>query len=50
MITDFFVLLGAQPLDVRISAGLIVFSYGLLFLGLLYPLVIEAYQLMRGAK
>lgn len=43
--TEFFTLLGAQPLDIRISAGLMIFSIGLLLIPLVHTLAMEAWQL-----
>lgn len=42
--TEFFALLNAQPLGIRISAGLMIFSLGILAIAS-YPLAVEAWQL-----
>lgn len=43
---DFFRLLGTQPADIRIMAGLISASVGLLLGALIYPLVGEMWKLI----
>lgn len=43
---DFFLMLSGQSADVRIMAGLISASVGLLLGALIYPLVGEAWKLI----